>query len=213
MPSSLALVLLLALPAGGETGSPHRVELVERILAVVDDRPLLLSEVRALEEVGGLDRATALKEAIDERLMAEEAARLPQADVSDEETDRALAKVLEDHPGLESRVSLAELRRLVRRQAMIYKYVQFRFRPQVRITEAELLAAWEEAHAAGTAGEFGEAEPALRARLERRAIDERMEEWVKDLRSRAEVRYVEDPGSPPPAPPAEPPAAEDDSGS
>jgi hypothetical protein len=88
--------------------------------------------------------------------------------------------------------------------------VEFRFRPQVRITEAELLAAWEEAHAAGTAGEFGEAEPALRARLERRAIDERMEEWVKDLRSRADVRYVEGPGSPPPP---SPPAAGEGSGS
>jgi hypothetical protein len=212
MPSSLALVLLLALPAAREEGPPPRVELIDRILAVVDDRPLLLSEVRAVEEVKGLDRAAALREAIDERLMAEEAARLPQAEVSDEETDRALAKLLGDHPGLESRVSRAELRRLVRRQAAIYKYVEFRFRPQVRITEAELLAAWEEAHAAGTAGEFGEAEPSLRARLERRAIDERIEEWVKDLRSRAEVRYVEGPDSPPPTPPVAPPAAEEGSG-
>jgi hypothetical protein len=202
MPSSLALVLLLVLATGEEARPTPRAELIERVLAVVDDRPLLLSEVRAVEELKDLDRAAALQEAIDERLMAEEAARLPQAEVSDEETDKALAKLLADHPGLESRVSSAELRRLVRRQAMIYKYVEFRFRPQVRITEAELLAAWEEAHAAGTAGEFGEAEPALRARLERRAIDERIEEWVKDLRSRAEVRYVEGPGSPPPPSPA-----------
>jgi hypothetical protein len=209
MPSSLALFLLLALPAARQQDAPARVEVIERILAVVDDRPLLLSEVRSVEEARGLDRAKALQEAIDERLMAEEAARLPQAEVSEEETDRALAKLLDDHPGIESRVSPAELRRLVRRQAAIYKYVEFRFRPQVRITEAELLAAWEEAHAAGAAGEFGEAEPALRARLERRAIDERMEEWVKDLRARAEVRYVEGPGSPPPVPPA----GEADSGS
>ena len=211
MPSSLALlVLLLAMPVAQAKGATPRVELVERILAVVDDRPLLLSEVRAVEEAKGLDRAAALQEAIDERLMAEEAARLPQSEVSDEEADKQLAKLLADHPGLESRVSPAELRRLVRRQAMIFKYVEFRFRPQVRITEAELLAAWEEAHAAGTAGEFGEAEPALRARLERRAIDERMEEWVKDLRSRADVRYVEGPGSPPPP---SPPAAGEGSGS
>jgi hypothetical protein len=211
MPSSLALlVLLLAMPVAQAKGATPCVELVERILAVVDDRPLLLSEVRAVEEAKGLDRAAALQEAIDERLMAEEAARLPQSEVSDEEANKQLAKLLADHPGLESRVSPAELRRLVRRQAMIFKYVEFRFRPQVRITEAELLAAWEEAHAAGTAGEFGEAEPALRARLERRAIDERMEEWVKDLRSRADVRYVEGPGSPPPP---SPPAAGEGSGS
>jgi hypothetical protein len=206
MLSSLALALLLAAPAAPE--ALPRVELVERILAVVDDRPLLLSEVRALEETGGLDRKAALEEAIDERLMLEEAARLPQAEVSEEETNRVLARLLEEHPALPGRVSPAELRRLVRRQATISKYVDFRFRPQVRITEAELLAAWKEAHAAGTAGEFGEAEPALRARLERRAIDQRIEEWVRDLRSRADVRYVEGPGSPP-----SPPSAEDGSGS
>ena len=48
---------------------------VERILAVVDGRPLLLSEVRVLERLRGLDRQAAVDALIDERLMFREAAR------------------------------------------------------------------------------------------------------------------------------------------
>ena len=33
----------------------------------------------------------------------------------------------------------------------------------------------------------------------RRELDRRIEDWVRDLRGRADVRYVEGPGSPPPA--------------
>ena len=87
---------------------------------------------------------------------------------------------------------------MLRRQAAILQYVDFRFRPQVRITEEELRAAWNrefEGEPEGPA--FEEAAPALRERLERRALDERIENWVKRLRERAEVRYVEGPGSPP----------------
>ncbi len=204
MPSSLWLALLLATasaPAPADEAAPRK-QVVERVLAVVDERPLLLSEVRAIEEVRGLGRAQALEASIDERLMHEEAVRLPQAAVSDAEAERALQALVETRPALETRVPRAELRRLIRRQAAILRYVEFRFRPQVRIREDALRAAWNEAYRGQPEGPpFEEAAPALRARLERRALDERIEEWVGDLRSRAEVRYVEGPGSPPPASP------------
>jgi hypothetical protein len=201
MPSSYCLALLLSASAMAGDEAASRKQLVERILAVVDEQPLLLSEVRAMEEVRGLDRAQALEASIDEGLMHQEAVRLPQAAVSDADAERALGALVETHPGLESRVPRSELRRLIRRQAAILRYVEFRFRPQIRIRDEELRAAWNEGYRGEPEGPpFEEAAPELRARLERRELDQRIEEWVRNLRGRAEIRYVEGPGSPPALP-------------
>jgi hypothetical protein len=195
--SLLSVVLLLAASSGAAGVVPApRGEIVDRILVVVDERPLLLSEVRAVEAVRDLDRAQALEASIAERLMYQEAARLPQATVSDEDLERALDALLETRPDLASRGPRSELRRLIRRQAVILRYVDFRFRPQVRIEEDDLRAAWNEDFEGEPEGPaFEEAAPGLRARLERAALDRRIEEWIEDLRGRADVRYVEEPGS------------------
>jgi hypothetical protein len=173
---------------------PPQTELVERVVAVVDERPLLLSDVRAQRAVSGLAEDAALEAAIDERLMHAEAARIPQAEVSAEEEDRALALLLETRPALRSEVEEPNLRRLLHRQLAILKYVEFRFRPQVRVSDEEVRQAWEEEQAGNPAGPALEDEQeAIRARLERRALDERVEAWVKELRARADVRYVAPP--------------------
>jgi len=202
MRSSLLLPAALFLAAGPAAAAPPEpppVETIERVVAVVDERPLLLSDLRALQAVRGLAEPEALEAAIDERLMHLEASRLPQADVSQEEEDRALALLLETRPALRAAVPEADLRRLLRRQLGVLKYVEFRFRPQVRVSDEEVRKAWEEEQAGRPAGPALEDEQeAIRARLERQAIDERIEAWVKGLRARADVRYV---GEPPPAGP------------
>ena len=202
--SSLALLATLVpgLALAQAAPPPARVETVERIVAVVEERPLLWSDVRALAAVRGLAEEPAREAAIDERLMHVEAARLPQADVSPEEEDRALALLLEKRPALRGEVKDPDLRRLLRRQIAILKYVEFRFRPQVRVSDAEVRKAWDDEQAGRAAGPaFEDEEEQLRARLERRALDERIEAWVRELRQRADVRYV---GGPPAAPPGAP---------
>lgn len=200
MRSRLATLALLAaaLPEGrafAQAPAPP-AGLLERVVAVVDDRPLFLSDVRALSAARGLPEESAVEAAIDERLMYAEAARLAEAEVPREEEDRALAAVLAAHPGLGERVPEADLRRLLRRQATILKYVEFRFRPQVRVSDDDIRRAWEADEAGRPAGvPLEDAQEALRARLERRALDERIEAWVRDLRARADVRTV---AAPPP---------------
>jgi hypothetical protein len=193
---TLALVLGGAWPGaspGGDQPAPPRAELLERIVAVVDGRPLLLSEVRAQQEIRGIDFAAALEAAIDERLMYAEASRLPQAEVTPEEEERSLATLRETQPRRAVAVYEPDLRRMLHRQIAILKYVNFRFRPQVRITDADVRKAWEEEQAGRPSGPaLEDEEEAIRARLEREALDERIEAWVKDLRGRADVRYVED---------------------
>jgi hypothetical protein len=203
MRSSRALALVLAfVPAAAAAQAPLRTEVVERIVAVVDERPLLLSDVRALQAVRGLAEDTAREAAIDERLMHLEAARLPQADVSPEEESEALGLLVEKRPDLRGQVPEPDLRRLLRRQIAILKYVEFRFRPQVRVSDEQVRKAWEEEQAGRPAGPaFEDEQDELRARLERRALDERIEAWVRELRQRADVRYVGDSLAVPPAAP------------
>jgi len=189
--AAFVLALVPVAPAAAQAPASARTEVVERIVAVVDDRPLLLSDLRALMAVRGLAEPAALEGAIDERLMHLEAARLPQADVSAEEEDRALALLLETRPRLRAEVPEPDLRRLLRRQVAILKYVEFRFRPQVRVGDDEVRKAWEEEQAGNPAGPaLEDAQEEIRARLERRGLDERIEAWVRELRARADVRYV-----------------------
>jgi hypothetical protein len=220
MPSSLVAVALLVAfasspsaaapaPPAAQAASPPApatpgprsptapaVQLLERVVAVVDGRPLFYSDVRALAAVRGLSEENAVEAAIDERLMYAEAARLAEAEVPREAEDRALAAVLEAHPALRDAVDEADLRRLLRRQATILKYVEFRFRPQVRVSDDDIRRAWEADEAGRPAGvPLEDAEETIRARLERRALDERIETWVKELRGRADVRAVAAPPS------------------
>jgi len=205
MPSSFAaaLVAALALPGVASPQPPRhpRPEIVERIVAVVDERPIFLSDLHALRSVRGLAEEQALPALVDERLMYVEAARLPQAEVSTEEEDRALATLVETRPGLVTEVPEPDLRRLLHRQIVILKYVEFRFRPQVRVSDEEVRKAWEEDQAGNPAGPALEDEQeTIRARLERRALDERIEAWIAELRTRADVRYAEVPPLAPPGP-------------
>jgi hypothetical protein len=165
-PRAWLLAFLLAL-GPSRPGAP--AEVVEAILAVVQERPILLSEVRVVQEIRGLGREPALEALIDERLMFEQAARLPQSAMSDVEIDRGVAGLLASKPALAGRVAESDLRRLVRRQGTILKFVEFRFRPQVRVPD-------------GLPAEERDAEV-------RRALDERIEAWVKELRAGAEIRY------------------------
>ena len=180
----LFALLLASLPAGAQP-APTRTT-IERVVAVVNSRPVLLSELHAFERVRGLAEAAALEALVDERLMYVEAARLPQAEVLPEEEQRAASELATRRPEL-AELPVGDLRRLVRRQVAILKYVEFRFRPQLRVGDEEVRAAFAADPAAGDS--FEAAKEAVRARLERRALDERVEAWVRELRERAEVRY------------------------
>jgi len=176
----LAAVLLLLATTG-------RAGVVERILAVVDGRPVLLSEVAVFERVRGETQRQALEGLIDEQLMYREAARLPQASLTAEEEERAFASLRAQLPSA-SADEEEQLRRLSRRQAAILKYVGFRFRPQVRVSEEAVRAAYE-AEGRGEEGSFEEAAPVIRARLAEEDLSRRIEDWVKELRKVAEIRY------------------------
>ena len=171
MRSSVAVAVLCLAAAGAPAG-----ELIERVAAVVDGRALFLSDVRAVEMLDGLDRAAALARLVDETLLFHEAFRLPQA------APGAAGGVTEE--GDEA------VRRARHRRAVIRQYVDFRFRPQVRIEDDAVRRAYEEdvAQEPDEAG-FAAAAPRIRERLTNAEVDRRVAEWVRDLRAAASVRY------------------------
>ncbi len=181
--ASLALALLVAAPARPQ--EPPR--LLERVLAVVDGAAVLLGDVRLLAALQGLPQERALEAAIDERLMFQQATRLTQAALTVEQEEAAL-RSLRERPGAQGWPE-ASLRRLARRQATILKYVEFRFRAQLRVDDAAVRELYEREWAGRPeAPPFESAQAALRERLLRQALDERVESWVRELRESADIR-------------------------
>lgn len=187
MRSSAALAAVALLLVAAPRASS---EVVERILAVVDGRPLMLTEALLVERVLGVDRKAALDSLIDERLMYREASRLPQAAVTPEEEERAYASLLAKASGRAEGLPESDLRLMATRQAVILKYVHFRFLPQVRVDDEALRRAYDD-EIGGRPGapSFEDAAPALRQKLVDRDLGEKIEAWVHDLRTAADIRY------------------------
>jgi len=180
-----ALAVALALAGPGRAAGPPR--LVERVLAVVDGAPVLLTDVRLLAALQDLPEERALEAAIDERLMFAQATRLTQAALTAEQEAAALAS-LRERPSAQGWPE-SSLRRLARRQATILKYVEFRFRSQLRVEDAAVRQLYEGEWAARPdAPPFESVQEALRERLASRALDQRVESWVRELREAADIR-------------------------
>ncbi len=190
MRSSAPLAFLLACagwvaPPSARAQEPPTATVVERLLAVVEGTPILLSEVALLERLRGVPRNEALEAVIDERLMFREAVRLSQTALTPEEEEGAFRELRENAQGAGTE---AELRRLARRQAAILKYVDFRFRPQVRVDDEAVRREWEGTNP-GNAPPAPDEGKAISRRLVARELDAKIEAWVKELRAGAEVRY------------------------
>jgi hypothetical protein len=186
----LALVFALLVVGAGPADAQI---LVERVVAAVDEQPVLLSEVRAFERLRGVARAAAVEALVDELLMLGEASRLPEANLSAQEEQQATSSLLGRWPLAEGEPPRSALGAIALRQALILKYVGLRFRAQVRVDETQLRAAWRERSAEPPEGPaYQAAQAGLRAELEEQALSARIEAWVKDLRAGARVRYNAD---------------------
>ncbi len=175
--SILALVLALAAPAGAAV--------VERVLAVVEGAPVLLSEVELIERLRGVTREAALTAVIDERLMYREASRLARTALGAEEEERAYESL---RTAAGEGFGEVELRRLARRQATILRYVEFRFGAQVRVDDEAVRREWESTHPPGAPEMTSADADRIREALAAKGLDERIEAWVAELREGADIQ-------------------------
>lgn len=183
MLSSALLAAALCAASGGEA------RVLERILAVVDGRPILLSDVAILEALRGVNRREAVDALVDENLMLREAVQVPQSEPGPGEILGALQALLSRWPESAGPAPEGALREAARRQLRIVKYIEFRFRAKARVDDAALRAAYDAGGSDGGDAGYQAAAPGLRESLERQHLDEEVEAWVKELRATAEIRY------------------------
>jgi len=182
----VAVATLVLLSASASAG-----ELIERTVAFVNKRPILLSDVRLTKALLGLDDEPAVERSIEEALMFEEASRLLSG-VPAEEKVATEIKNLETRSG--GGFSQAALRRKALAQIAISDYIDLRLRPLVRVDDAEVRRTFgDKAKDDPKAPAFDEVEDRIRESLERRSLDRRIEEWVTSIKRRADIRRPDAP--------------------
>lgn len=204
----LVLGLALALPAGAVEGE---AVVVDRILAVVDEDPILQSEVDQLIGLGLVERhedeaeeefgRRVLVRLIDQRLRFHEIDRfgfgeLPIGEVeeqyaafrsqfgSDDAFDEHLAGLGLDETGL---------KQLVARQLMVVTYVEERLGPRVFVAMDDITAYYDnvltpEMAAAGQAlPPIQDVREQIREVVKQQRLNEEIDRWTDELRRKADI--------------------------
>lgn len=216
----LATIALLALPIP-LTCRPVEAserELVDRILAVVDDDPILASEVEQVlglgiveREPGETDQALrrrALDFLIEQRLRFHEVDRFGFADVPVETVETEYLRIRSQFSSEEAFARRLEeygidedgLRQILARQVMVLVYVDERLGARVFVG-LEDIEAYYDSELVPRLVERGETVPALhsvqeeiRTLLRQQRIQEEFELWTQQLRLQADIENFFDRG-------------------
>ncbi len=196
---------------GTDSGAAKRM--IECVVAVVNQRPILLSELEfearvALIGQGGIEAADAPSRALDlspaldyligQLLAQAEAERLQVYAVADEEVQErlsAFAAALGSAAALERFLARHEvnegyLAAILRRELRVERYLDGRARPASRPSE-EAMRAWYSTHRAELGDRpFAEVKETVRLRLSRERYEEYVRKHLEDLQTRGEIRRL-----------------------
>ena len=198
------LCLALGLVSGEVVLSAQ--QLIDRVLARVGTNPVTMTDVRIAVELGLVDgsgenrQTAALDRTIDRQLQLNEVARFtppepPPAAVAEE----VAAMKMRAGTGLSALITAtgldeARLQQLARETLRIRAYVAQRFGTTVQATEDEARKYYEEHPAEftrdGVRMPFEGAETLARQRASAERVRVTIDQWVRDLRMRAEVVIV-----------------------
>ncbi|HEY3137159.1 MAG TPA: hypothetical protein VGL29_14115 [Blastocatellia bacterium] len=199
-------------------------QVVDQILTLVNNEPIMRTDLlwsiamdpQGPSPVGPVGRdllSRKLEVMIDERLIAQEAARIPTAEITQEEIDKKRAELIrsfrseaEFRQRIESvGLTTQKLDELLRQRVLIERFVDFRFRSFVLVTTQEIQQDYD--------GNFvpemrrrGQIPPGLDERLEKgtvreqlaerlkvKKIDEEIERWLAAARQRADIVPIAEP--------------------
>ncbi len=168
-----------------------------RVTAFINDEKPDLSSANRRKAANRL-----VEQALIKREM--ELAHYPEPPESD--VDKTLQQVKSRFPdGAQFRNALqqygiieADLRQFLFKQAAALQFIEYRFRPEVFVTELEIRAcyenqvvpAYQKQH--GREPSFDEARSQCEEMIAARRVDQLVDQWMKDARSRADVVYQED---------------------
>jgi hypothetical protein len=205
----LVLFLLLAAMLL-ETSAGRAQEVIDRIVARVENDVILLSDVRQLAEYqifldGKAESDTQILERlIDQWIVRTEAAaaRFPQP--SDQDVQRSLARLKRSFSSPEafeerkkqSGLSDEEILRQLKSQLYLSNYLDSRFRASIQIDD-NAVAEFYQDRVVPRAESRGQTPPTLEAAhdfiqeaLVQRAINEQADKWLKESRSRVRVENL-----------------------
>lgn len=213
----LLLVVVAASAAGSATGAvepPRAPTLVDRVVAVVDEDPILDSDIERVVRLGLLPeiagetsagrRRRALDLAIEQKLRLHEVDRFGFEETPLELLDRQMEETRSRFPSEEafraelSRLGLDEtaLRQLLARQLSVLAYVEERLGPRVFVSVDDIGHYYNEElvpelrrNGAGAAEipALESVRESIRAVLRERRLNEEIDRWTADLRSKADV--------------------------
>ena len=212
-------------PVAADPAPLEELRLIDRIVAVVDEDPILLSEIdRALAlgliqaeagESATAVRRRALDRLVEQRLRSHElerfgfeAAPLDEIAAGYDEIRARFATQAEFQAELE-RLNLNEekLRQLVAHQVSVLLYVEERLGPRVFVSVDDIQSYYDAELVPELRGRGAEipsieaVREAIRAVLRERRLNDEIERWTRDLRSAADVEdFLDSPR--PPLPPA-----------
>ena len=212
----IRIVLLLALVV-----SPLRAEIVDRVLAVAGNRVItwsdMLAEARYQAFLLGqeppasseLERKEArepmLSRLIDQRLLEQERDALPLFSPDEGEAKRRLEEIQRRFPSVDAyrqalaryRITEAELRERLAREANLMAFIERRLRPQVRLDPAEVERYYQETLAPELRRQGQTVIPPLpdvREKIEpvlaEQEMNRRLDEWLRDLRQRKKAKIL-----------------------
>lgn len=226
-----AALLLLAVACGSTTPAPPPVPLSsgppptlaehtlrDRVVAVVDEEAILLSDI---EEVVGLGlvepqpgesqealRQRALDGLIEQRLRYQAAERFGFGRVSVEEIEQQVAAVearFADRDAFLARLralglSEQELRQLLARQLMVLNYVDERLGARVFVSLDDIRAYYQDElvprlrDSGRTAPPLDEVREEIRGLLKERRLNDEVARWTEELRREADVQtFLDEP--------------------
>jgi hypothetical protein len=183
-------------------------EVVDRIVARVENDVILLSDVRELKEYQELvngkseSESAILDRLIDQWIVRSEAALSRFPEPKDAEMDREVSRVVKSFASLEkyeerkkhSGLNDAEVRKIVSAQLYLTSYLDSRFRPSVQIDEKAIVDFYQNA-VVPRAKTRGQEPPTLDASrdiiqeaLVQSDINEQADRWLKESRARLHVQ-------------------------
>lgn len=207
----LILTVAAGLPAVVAQTQDSGEVLVDRLLAVVDDDPILLSDIRRVIGLGLVEAEAGesrsqlerrvLDRLIDQRLRLHEIERHDFATLPPDEIDRQLESIragFEDPDELSARLAALGLdeqglRLLVARQLRVLVYVEQRLGPRVFVRLDDIRAYYDEVLVAEMAARgleapaFAEVRDQIRDLLHEKQLNLEIEAWTEELRLAADV--------------------------
>jgi hypothetical protein len=205
----LALFLLLAATLL-EAGVGRAQEVIDRIVARVENDVILLSDIRQLAEyqvfVDGKAESDEqiLERLIDQWIVRTEAAAAQFPQPSDQDVQRSLARLKRSFSNSESfeerkkqsGLTEEEILRQLKSQLYLSNYLDSRFRASIQIDD-NAIADFYKNRVVPRAESRGQTPPTLEAAhdfiqeaLVQRAINEQADKWLKESRSRVRVEHL-----------------------